>query len=262
MSDTPRVRGGLLVRGSVLVIGLALFAAGIVALLESRLGLSPWDVLHQGISRHTPLIVRRGEHRSQRRRADGRVAARRACRGGHGRERRPRRQPGAALQLARRRRAARARSAGRPHRSARRRARPDGSRNRALSRRGARGRPARLLDGGRTTRRTRFRIGVVRGALELSALAAGVVLGGTFGVGTIAFALGIGPAVELSFWLLAHSPLGRRPRPTPARVRPPRSRPCRAARRSVPRSPGEAHRSPTGGRGGWSRRAPPHRRIR
>ena len=55
MSDTPRVRGGLLVRGSVLVIGLALFAAGIVALLESRLGLSPWDVLHQGISQHTPL---------------------------------------------------------------------------------------------------------------------------------------------------------------------------------------------------------------
>ena len=55
MSDTPRVRGGPLVRGSVLVIGLALFAAGIVALLESRLGLSPWDVLHQGISHHTPL---------------------------------------------------------------------------------------------------------------------------------------------------------------------------------------------------------------
>jgi len=55
MRNTPHVRGGLVARGTALVIGLALFAAGIVALLESRLGLSPWDVLHQGISRHTPL---------------------------------------------------------------------------------------------------------------------------------------------------------------------------------------------------------------
>ena len=39
----------------MLLLGLALFAAGTVSLLESRLGLSPWDVLHQGISRHTPL---------------------------------------------------------------------------------------------------------------------------------------------------------------------------------------------------------------
>ena len=61
--------------------------------------------------------------------------------------------------------------------------------------------------------RTRFRIGVVRGALELSALAAGVALGGTFGVGTVAFALGIGPSVEVSFWLLARSRLGRVERP-------------------------------------------------
>ncbi len=32
-----------------------MFAVGIVALLESRLGLSPWDVLHQGIDRRTPI---------------------------------------------------------------------------------------------------------------------------------------------------------------------------------------------------------------
>src|SRR6266568_2633682 len=55
MRETPHVRGGLAVRVPVLLLGLALFAAGIVAALESRLGLSPWDVLHQGISRHTPL---------------------------------------------------------------------------------------------------------------------------------------------------------------------------------------------------------------
>lgn len=38
-----------------LVAGLFLFACGIVCFLESRLGLPPWDVLHQGIAKHTPL---------------------------------------------------------------------------------------------------------------------------------------------------------------------------------------------------------------
>ncbi len=56
-------------------------------------------------------------------------------------------------------------------------------------------------------RRTPFRIGVVRAALELCALAVGVVLGGTVGVGTVAFAVGIWPAVEASFWSLERSPL-------------------------------------------------------
>jgi uncharacterized membrane protein YczE len=51
------------------------------------------------------------------------------------------------------------------------------------------------------------RIGVVRTLLESSVVVAGAFLGGTIGVGTIAFALLIGPAVELSFWLLARTPL-------------------------------------------------------
>src|SRR5437773_10659724 len=55
MRAPPRLRGGLGLRMAVLLSGLFLFATGIVALLESRLGLSPWDVLHQGIARHTPL---------------------------------------------------------------------------------------------------------------------------------------------------------------------------------------------------------------
>jgi len=55
MRTPPRIQGGLRTRLAVLVAGLFLFASGIVALLESRLGLSPWDVLHQGIARHTPL---------------------------------------------------------------------------------------------------------------------------------------------------------------------------------------------------------------
>jgi uncharacterized membrane protein YczE len=59
------------------------------------------------------------------------------------------------------------------------------------------------------TRRTGVRIGIVRAALELSALVDGIVLGGTFGVGTVLFALGIGPVIESSFALLARSPLAR-----------------------------------------------------
>jgi uncharacterized membrane protein YczE len=58
-------------------------------------------------------------------------------------------------------------------------------------------------------RRTRFRVGVVRGALELTALVIGIVLGGTFGVGTVLFAFGVGPIVEASFVLLGRSPLAQ-----------------------------------------------------
>jgi uncharacterized membrane protein YczE len=35
----------------------------------------------------------------------------------------------------------------------------------------------------------------------------GIALGGTFGIGTVAFALAVGPVVEAGFWLLEHSPL-------------------------------------------------------
>src|SRR5207253_1358399 len=55
MREPPPLRGGMRTRLALLLAGLLLFAAGIVALLESRLGLSPWDVLHQGLARHTPL---------------------------------------------------------------------------------------------------------------------------------------------------------------------------------------------------------------
>jgi uncharacterized membrane protein YczE len=57
--------------------------------------------------------------------------------------------------------------------------------------------------------RTRFRVGLVRGALELTVLVIGIVLGGTFGVGTLLFALGVGPIVEASFFLLGRSPLAQ-----------------------------------------------------
>ena len=55
MHAPPLLRGPAVVRSASLVVGLFLFALGIVLLLESELGLSPWDVLNQGISEHTPL---------------------------------------------------------------------------------------------------------------------------------------------------------------------------------------------------------------
>ena len=71
-------------------------------------------------------------------------------------------------------------------------------------------------------RRTRFRIGIVRAVLELTALVVGIVLGGTFGVGTVAFALGIGPCIEASLALLERSPLAvaiaTRPSPEPPAI--------------------------------------------
>ena len=55
--------------------------------------------------------------------------------------------------------------------------------------------------------RTGVRIGIVRAGLELTVLVAGIALGGTFGIGTIAFALLIGPIIEVSFGLMTRSPL-------------------------------------------------------
>jgi uncharacterized protein len=57
------------------------------------------------------------------------------------------------------------------------------------------------------SRRTGQCVGIVRAVLELCALGCGIALGGTFGVGTIVFALGVGPVIEASFWLLDRSPL-------------------------------------------------------
>ena len=47
--------------------------------------------------------------------------------------------------------------------------------------------------------RRRLRVGPVRSGIELSALAVGFLLGGTVGIGTLVFALGVGPNV--AWWL-------------------------------------------------------------
>ncbi len=46
---------------------------------------------------------------------------------------------------------------------------------------------------------TKIRIAIVRAVIECSVLAIGFFLGGTVGIGTLIFAFGVGPAVEISF---------------------------------------------------------------
>jgi uncharacterized membrane protein YczE len=57
--------------------------------------------------------------------------------------------------------------------------------------------------------RTGWPVGVARAVLECVVLVIGVLLGGTVGVGTVAFALGIGPAVQVAFRLLRQTPVRR-----------------------------------------------------
>ncbi|MEA2498961.1 MAG: hypothetical protein QOH26_1366 [Actinomycetota bacterium] len=59
-------------------------------------------------------------------------------------------------------------------------------------------------------RRTRLGILGARALVEGSALLAGIVLGGAAGVGTVLFALGIGPAVDVSFRIFGMDEEGRR----------------------------------------------------
>jgi uncharacterized membrane protein YczE len=191
-----------------LLVGLVLFAGGIVLIYESKLGLSPWDVLNQGLAKHTLLTFGT---------ANIAVAVVVLCiawsLGGV---------PGIGT-------VANAVLVGSFIQGLTSiDAVTDLSRD-ALGMRipllvagilligpatalyigadlGAGPRDTLMLVG---ARRTRFRIGVVRGTLELTALVIGIVLGGTFGVGTVLFAFGVGPIVEASFFLLARSPLAR-----------------------------------------------------
>jgi uncharacterized membrane protein YczE len=202
----PVLRGGLPVRLGFLVAGLFLFSCGIICFLESRLGLPPWDVLHQGIAKHTPLsfgaanevvgvlvlglawslgarigvgtvgnavliglfvILLQPLHVVQQL-AHEPVAARTGVL-----------LAGLALFGI-------------------------GSAFYIGAGLGAGPRDSLMLVG---ARRTGARLGLVRGAMELTVLLAGFALGGRVGVGTVVFAVLIGPAVEASFWLLARTAL-------------------------------------------------------
>ena len=53
-------------------------------------------------------------------------------------------------------------------------------------------------------RKTNWPIGRVRVGIEILVLSIGIILGGTFGLGTIMFALGIGPAIAMSLGITSH----------------------------------------------------------
>lgn len=57
--------------------------------------------------------------------------------------------------------------------------------------------------------RTGWPVGLARAVLEISVLVVGILLGGPVGVGTVLFALGIGPAVQVAFRVLRQTPVRR-----------------------------------------------------
>jgi uncharacterized protein len=210
MHIPPLIRGSALVRSASLVFGLFLFALGIVFLLESELGLSPWDVLAQGIADKTSLSF--GTANIAVAVAVLAVAWALGARIG----------PGTvanavliglfvdglmAIDAI------------------------DALSDTSVASRillmvvgiliigigtgfyigagmGAGPRDSLMLV---TARRLNVRIGVTRATIEVAVTLVGFSLGGTVGIGTLAFAFGIGPAVELSFWLLERSPIAKAP---------------------------------------------------
>jgi len=202
----PLVRGSGAARWGSLIVGLFLFAFGIVLLLESELGLSPWDVLNQGVSEHTSLsfgtanIVIAVFVLVLARALGARIG------------------PGTvtnAILIGLMVDGLLAIDA------------VDALSESTLVLRimfmvtgiliigigsgfyigaglGAGPRDSLMLV---AARRAGVRIGIARVAIEVAVTVIGFALGGTVGIGTLAFAFGIGPAVELSFWLLERSPL-------------------------------------------------------
>ena len=206
MHAPPALRGGFAVRLAGLVSGLVLCAFGIVFFLESELGLPPWDVLHQGIAEQlgipfgasnllvSVLVL-------------GLAWALRAPIGlgtllnatlvgtfvialtalepvaalsDEGLGVRISLLPAALVCFG------------------------VGSAFYIAAGMGAGPRDSLMLV---TSQRAGVRIATARAILEILALAIGFALGGTAGIGTLVFAFGIGPVVELSFWLLGRTPL-------------------------------------------------------
>lgn len=206
MHAAPRLRGGWVARAVWLVTGLFLCALGILAFLESKLGLPPWDVLHQGIAKHTPLsfgfaneavavVVLFLAWRLGARPGPGTVANAALI--------------GLFVALVQ------------PLHAVQQLAHwPLWGRAALLAgglacfgvgsafyigaAMGAGPRDSLMLVG---ALRTGVRIGAVRAALEAGVLVLGYLLGGRVGIGTLAFAALIGPAVEGSFWLVARTRL-------------------------------------------------------
>ena len=210
MHTPPRVRGGLAARSASLLVGLFLFALAIVCQLESGLGLSPWDVLHQGIAEHTPLSFGAANV------VVGVVVMAVAW------------ALGATIGFAT---VANSVLVGAFVQALTAIGAVDSLADDPLGVRiallvvampiygvasalylgagmGAGPRDSLMVVVGARTHR---RLGVVRAGIELLALAVGFALGGTVGIGTVVFAVSIGPALEAGFWLLRRSPVGEPP---------------------------------------------------
>ena len=214
----PRLRGPFAARVAVCIFGLWLFALGIVLILHADLGLGPWDALHQGLQKTTPLSFGLANI------VVGGVVLLVAMALGV--------RPGLAtilnavligvfidlmLQFD-----------GLPAPTAV----PEKIMWDVLgvllvgvatalyvgASLGAGPRDSLMLA---LTWRFGWRVGVSRTAIEIGAAACGYALGGVLGLGTVIFAFGIGPAVEVAFWGLARSPFAQaevevEPEPAPA----------------------------------------------
>jgi uncharacterized membrane protein YczE len=199
--EAPHLRGGLVARVVALFAGLVMIAVAIVFLLESGLGLAPWDVFHLGVAAHAPLtigwvsvvvgiVVLFVAWAAGARPGFGTVAnavvigvtievllAVDAVAGLSG-SALPTRVGllGAGVVLF-----------------------GIGSAFYIGAGLGAGPRDSLMLV---LSKRSGRRIGIVRGSMEVTVLLVGLALGGTVGIGTVAVALLLGPAVEGSFWVL------------------------------------------------------------
>lgn len=201
MKDAPLLRGALSLRVVALFVGLVLIAVAIVCMLESGFGLPPWDVFHMGIAEHTPLSLGTASV------VVGLVIVVVAWIAGA--------PPGFGT-------VANAVVIGLTINALVSSRVVNALSDTSLPVRvglvaagvllfgvgsafyigaglGAGPRDSLMMA---LTRRTGRRIGLVRGAMEIAALIAGLLLGGVAGLGTLALALLVGPSVELSFWLL------------------------------------------------------------
>ena len=205
MLAPPALHGGLAARIVWLVAGLFLCACGIVSFLESELGLPPWDVLHQGLAEQLGISFGAANvlvsaavlvlvWRLKARIGLGTVLnaalvgtfviALTALDAVDSLSQEP---LGVRIALV---------AIALPFFGV-------GSAFYICASLGAGPRDSLMLV---VSRRLGIRIGVARTATEVAALVVGFALGGTAGIGTLVFAVGIGPVVEASFWLLGRTP--------------------------------------------------------
>ena len=197
----------------IIVSGLFLFALGVVLTLRSGLGLGPWDVLHQGISRHMPLTF------GQASQVVGVAVI------GIGLALRVRPGLGAVLNMlligffVDRLVAVHMIPLAAPYGLLAQLGMDAGgvllvglgSGLYIRAKLGAGPRDGLMLG---LHRVTGVRVAMTRAALEVTVAIAGFLLGGTVGIGTLVFALGVGPAVELGFRMFG---VPSRAGPTPTR---------------------------------------------